>query len=146
MRFHKIHTFLPSVFLLTTLPLMPTVASTQVAFESNAQINGGEYRALTTQASAGDVRVGTTSPANALGVNSSLAVDTYAGTVSGATNEPVVGGNVGTGTMSPAKRMKVDINGPVQAAGTRSAPCAASDVGAMRYNASANYMEICTYP
>jgi hypothetical protein len=55
-------------------------------------------------------------------------------------------GNVGIGTTSPATGMKVDINGPVKVAGTGSEACTASTVGAMRYNATGNYLEICSYP
>lgn len=55
-------------------------------------------------------------------------------------------GNVGIGTTSPATGMKVDINGPVKVAGTGSETCSASTIGAMRYNAAGNYMEICSFP
>jgi hypothetical protein len=55
-------------------------------------------------------------------------------------------GNVGIGTTSPATGMKVDINGPVKVAGTGSEACTASTVGGMRYNATGNYLEICSYP
>ena len=40
-------------------------------------------------------------PANALDVNGSLAVGTYAGTATGASNELIVSGNVGIGSTSP---------------------------------------------
>ncbi len=53
---------------------------------------------------------------------------------------------VGIGTASPATGMKVDINGPVKVAGTGSEACSMLTLGAMRYNATGNYMEICTYP
>jgi hypothetical protein len=58
----------------------------------------------------------------------------------------VVSGSVGIGTTSPATGMKADINGPVKIAGTGSEACTASTVGAMRYNATGNYVEICSYP
>jgi hypothetical protein len=57
-----------------------------------------------------------------------------------------VNGNVGIGTASPATGIKADINGLVKIAGTGSETCSASTVGAMRYNAAGNYMEICSYP
>lgn len=55
-------------------------------------------------------------------------------------------GSVGIGTTSPATGMQADINGPVKIAGTGSEACSASTVGAVRYNAAGNYMEICSYP
>jgi hypothetical protein len=53
---------------------------------------------------------------------------------------------VGIGSAIPATGMKADINGPVKVAGTGSEACTMSTLGAMRYNPSGNYMEICTYP
>jgi len=47
------------------------------------------------------VGIGTTSIANALDVNGSLAVGTYAGTATGASNELIIGGIVGIGSASP---------------------------------------------
>ena len=55
-------------------------------------------------------------------------------------------GQVGIGSASPATGMKADINGPVKVAGTGSEACSAATVGAMRYNPTGQYMEICTYP
>jgi hypothetical protein len=55
-------------------------------------------------------------------------------------------GNVGIGTTSPATGIKAAINGVVQVAGTGSETCNSSTVGAMRYNAAGQYMEICAGP
>lgn len=66
----------------------------------------------------------------------------------GTTNDAATfsGGNVGIGTTSPATPLKPRINGPVKAAGTGSGACTASDLGAMRYNSTGQYVEICTGP
>lgn len=53
-------------------------------------------------------------------------------------------GNVGIGTTAPAA--SVDVNGLIKVAGTGSEACSASTVGAIRYNAAGNYMEVCSYP
>jgi hypothetical protein len=54
-----------------------------------------------------NVGIGTATPANARDVNGSLAVGTYAGTASGASNELIVSGNVGIGTTSPSSTLDV---------------------------------------
>lgn len=53
-------------------------------------------------------------------------------------------GYVGIGTTAPAAT--VDVNGLIKVAGTGSEACSASTVGAVRYNAAGNYMEVCSYP
>ena len=58
----------------------------------------------------------------------------------------VMNGNVGIGTTSPPTGIKAAINGVVQVAGTGSETCNSSTVGAMRYNATGQYMEICAGP
>jgi hypothetical protein len=146
MRRRKIHTLLIFVSLLAALPVTSAVASARVASDNDVQINGGAYNASMTLTSGGYAGIGTTSPANALDVNGSQAVGTYAGTASGASNKLIVGGKVGIGTTTPATGMKVDISRPVKAAGTGSEACTASDLGAMRYNSSGQYVEICTGP
>ncbi|WP_036296980.1 hypothetical protein [Methylosinus sp. PW1] len=55
-------------------------------------------------------------------------------------------GAVGIGSATPAAGMKADIAGPVKVAGTGSEPCTAAQVGAIRYNPSGNYFELCSYP
>jgi hypothetical protein len=57
-----------------------------------------------------------------------------------------VGGSIGIGTTAPATGIKADINGVVKVAGAGSEACSASTVGAIRYNAAGNYMEVCSYP
>jgi hypothetical protein len=55
-------------------------------------------------------------------------------------------GAVGIGTASPAPSIKADINGLVKVAGSGSEPCTAAQVGAIRYNPTGNYFELCSYP
>ena len=62
---------------------------------------------------AGNVGINTTSPANKLDVNGSLAVGTYAGTASGASNELIVSGGVGIGTTNPGTAALAVMNGNV---------------------------------
>jgi hypothetical protein len=71
--------------------------------------NDGTSWPLAIQPLGGNVGIGTSSPANALDVNGSLAVGTYAGTVTGASNELIVGGNVGINTTAP--QVKLDLAG-----------------------------------
>jgi hypothetical protein len=146
MRPRKIHILLILVSLLTTLPVTSALASTKVASDNDVQINGGGYDASMTLTSGRAAGIGTKSPADALDVNGSQAVGTYSGTASGASNELIVGGNVGIGTTTPATGMKVHTRAPVKAAGTASEACTASDLGAMRYNSTGQYVEICTGP
>jgi hypothetical protein len=95
----------------------------------------------------GNTGVGTTAPLNKVDVYGAVAVgSSYAGVNTAPPNGMLVAGSVGVGTASPASGMKVDINGPVKVAGTGSEACSMSTLGAMRYNATGNYMEICTYP
>ena len=115
----------------------------------------------------GNVGIGTTSPAGTLDVEGGTAasgngtsVKVYAqnGQASGNTNGGNIvlmpgtangtgtAGAVGIGSASPATGMKADIAGPVKVAGTGSEPCTASQVGAIRYNPSGNYFELCSYP
>ena len=117
--------------------------------------------------SSGNVAIGTTSPAGTLDVEGGTAssgngtsVKVYAqnGQASGNTNGGNIvlmpgtangtgaAGAVGIGSASPATGMKADIAGPVKVAGTGSEPCTASQVGAIRYNPSGNYFELCSYP
>lgn len=116
---------------------------------------------------AGNVGIGTTSPAGTLDVEGGTAssgsgtnVKVYAqnGQASGNTNGGNIvlmpgtangtgaAGAVGIGSASPATGMKADIAGPVKVAGTGSEPCTAAQVGAIRYNPSGNYFELCSYP
>jgi hypothetical protein len=85
---------------------------------------------------------------------SALAVREVAGTgrsittsgtiaIGGAGNSSYIMSSVGIGTTSPATGMKADLNGAVKVAGTGSEACTASTVGAMRYNSTAQYMEMC---
>jgi hypothetical protein len=62
------------------------------------------------------------------------------------TNGAIIQGSVGIGTSSPAASVKADIAGMVKVAGTGSEPCTAAQVGAMRYNPTGNYFELCSYP
>jgi hypothetical protein len=115
----------------------------------------------------GNVGIGTTAPAGTLDVEGGTAssgngtsVKVYAqnGQASGNTNGGNIvlmpgtangtgaAGAVGIGSASPATGMKADIAGPVKVAGTGSEPCTASQVGAIRYNPSGNYFELCSYP
>jgi hypothetical protein len=55
-------------------------------------------------------------------------------------------GAVGIGTTSPPTGITEAVNGVVQVAGTGSESCNSSTIGAMRYNPTGNYMEICSYP
>jgi hypothetical protein len=55
-------------------------------------------------------------------------------------------GSVGIGTTSPATGVTADINGPVKVAGSGSEPCTAAQVGAIRYNPTGQYFELCSYP
>ncbi len=71
---------------------------------------------------AGLVGIGTSTPANALDVNGSLAVGSYAGIATGASNELIVGGNVGIGTTAPIATL--DVNGYAHLAKNASQPIA----------------------
>lgn len=74
-----------------------------------------------------------------------LAVDKSSGGYAGYfSNSSSGAGYVGIGSTTPAATL--DVAGPVKVAGTGSETCSASTVGAMRYNAAGNYMEICSYP
>ncbi len=64
--------------------------------------NGNSGNATILINSASNVGIGTVLPANKLDVNGSLAVGTYAGTATGASNELIVSGNVGIGITNPA--------------------------------------------
>jgi len=57
-----------------------------------------------------------------------------------ADGDMIVNGQVGVGTASPAS--KLDVNGDVRV-GNSSATCAATNEGAMRYNATSKAMEFC---
>jgi hypothetical protein len=69
---------------------------------------GTAYTSLLLNSLGGSVGIGTTSPANKLDVNGSLAVGTYAGTASGGSNELIVSGSVGIGTTSPGSTLDVE--------------------------------------
>lgn len=45
-----------------------------------------------------------------------------------------------------AASVKADIAGLVKVAGTGSEPCTAAQVGAIRYNPTGNYFELCSNP
>jgi hypothetical protein len=95
----------------------------------------------------GNVGIGTTTTQNKLDAFGGVAIGTsYAGVTAAPTNGMIVQGNVGIGSASPATGMKADIAGPVKVAGTGSEPCTAAQVGAIRYNPSGNYFELCSYP
>ena len=92
----------------------------------------------------GNVGIGTTTIASKFEVNGNASIG-YSDTAA-PTNGLIVNGNVGIGTASPATSIKADINGLVKVAGSGSEPCTAAQVGAIRYNPTGNYFELCSYP
>jgi hypothetical protein len=66
-------------------------------------------------------------------------------TVQGSGNSSFAG-NVAVGTASIPTGVTADVNGPVKVAGTGSEPCTAAQVGAIRYNPTGQYFELCSYP
>jgi len=56
------------------------------------------------------------------------------------------GSNIGIGTTIPATGIKADIAGPVRVSGTGSEVCTNTQLGAIRYNPTGNYFELCSYP
>jgi hypothetical protein len=69
--------------------------------------NSGTWALAEQISNNGNVGIWTASPANALDVGGSLAVGSYAGTASGASNELIVGGSVGIGTTTPGSSLEV---------------------------------------
>ena len=116
---------------------------------------------------AGNVGIGTTSPAGTLDVEGGTAssgsgtnVKVYAqnGQASGNTNGGNIvlmpgtangtgtAGAVGIGTASIPTGVTANINGTAKVAGTGSEPCTAAQVGSIRYNPTGQYFELCSYP
>ena len=62
------------------------------------------------------------------------------------TGSSVLTGNVAVGTASVPTGMTANINGAVKVSGTGSEPCTAAQVGAIRYNPTGQYFELCSYP
>ena len=97
--------------------------------------------------SSSNVGIGTTTPQNKLDTYGGIAVGTsYAGVDAAPTNGAIIQGNVGIGTASVPTGMSAAVNGPVKVAGSGSETCNASTVGAIRYNPTGNYFELCSYP
>jgi len=72
------------------------------AFQFSQKTGNSTSANLMTIMGNGKVGIGTTGPTNMLDVNGSVAVGTYAGTATGASNELIVGGSVGIGTTGPS--------------------------------------------
>ncbi len=62
------------------------------------------------------------------------------------TGNVTASGTVAVGTASIPTGVTANVNGVVKVSGTGSEPCTASQVGAIRYNPSGNYFELCSYP
>lgn len=98
-------------------------------------------------ASANDVGMDSKSTGTGNGgslINTAAVLNATGGTTNSAAT--FSGGKVGIGTHNPAAGVKVDTGRLVKKPSTGNKACKASDVGAMRYNVTGNYMEICSYP
>jgi hypothetical protein len=62
------------------------------------------------------------------------------------TGNMTASGTVAVGTASIPTGVTANVNGAVKVSGTGSEPCTAAQVGAIRYNPSGNYFELCSYP
>ena len=82
---------------MTTGLLSPAIGTVAVA------VSGGQELTVNTTG----VGIGTTSVANPLDVYGSLAVGTYGGTATGASNELIIGGIVGIGSASPVVSLDI---------------------------------------
>lgn len=129
--------------------LVATSPQTSEATVKTATYTGVLHSILNTASTASVNKAAMDSKSAGTG-NSTSAINTgrVPNATDGTPNKPATlsGGHVRIGTTTPPIDMKADINGSPKAAATGNKPCKPSDVGAMRYNGTGNYMELCSYP
>jgi hypothetical protein len=110
-------------------------------------VNGSVINLMTFAGASGGssnpIGIGTTSPANALDVNGSLAIGSYAGTATGASNELIVSGSVGIGSTAPVASLDLSQKTDAVAlpAGTTGQRPGSPANGMLRYNSTVPQVE-----